>query len=259
MPSSDTDIPHVSFTHHRIAVHEKLPKEKSDHDRLGGGIGSLRVFLDNPRLSALDKNRSLGLAYLEVGKEEKDPGRSAQYRSKGFELLAAAHAAGLPDPVLEAKLARLYFEQEHVKAMPLAQMRFARTPASPGWSVARPSSCWAGSASSGTSIKKRALGVPGIGELAPPSARLAVAGRLREGPGQQGGLRGGAQHDSAHQPTAGATAASTMNHRGLTLGGSSCVLVTCRCLLAAAGTNSMLIVLALDLTSTSVSLTTRPR
>src|SRR5207244_9283523 len=109
MPSSSTDIPHVAFTHHRVAVHEKLPRLASDAAQAGGGTGKLRLFLDRAPLSEVDKQRSLGLAYLVLANAERDAEREAAYRSQAFQLLSGAYNAGLRDPTLEAPLARLYF------------------------------------------------------------------------------------------------------------------------------------------------------
>ncbi len=121
MPSAPTDVPHVSFTHHRIAVHDRLPKDQPEPAALGLAAGTLRPFLHDPRLGEVDRERSLGLAFLHAAKEEKQPARAAAYRSQALQRMAAAHAAGLPDPVLEAKLSRLYFEMEQKQALPLAE------------------------------------------------------------------------------------------------------------------------------------------
>jgi hypothetical protein len=121
MPSGDTEVPHVSFTHHRIGLHDKRSSLPADDDR----IGTLRLFFENTRLGALDAKRSLGLAYLELAMEKKSSGRGTYYRRQGFELLSEVHAAGLPDPIVRAKLARMHFELEQDQAMPLAQSALA--------------------------------------------------------------------------------------------------------------------------------------
>jgi hypothetical protein len=124
MPTAPTDISHVAFTHHRIAVHEKLPQEAATPPT-HASAGILRPFLDFPRLGAEDKKRSLGLGYLKMAKEESHPGLAARYHSEAFQLLTAAHKAGLPDPEMEAKLARLYFEKSGDEALALAEQALA--------------------------------------------------------------------------------------------------------------------------------------
>jgi tetratricopeptide (TPR) repeat protein len=124
MPSSDTDVPHVSFTHHRIGLHNRRRDQEADEQR-SLRIGTLRLFLENPRLGELDRKRSLGLAYLELIKEEKQPERAAEYRRRGFDLLSEAHRAGLPDSVVEANLARIHFEREEDQALGLAASALA--------------------------------------------------------------------------------------------------------------------------------------
>ncbi|MFO0965704.1 MAG: hypothetical protein U0793_08990 [Gemmataceae bacterium] len=82
---------------------------------------TLRPFFDESRWSAADKKRSLGIAYFEAAQAEKDPGLASIYKSKASSLLSESYDLGLRDPALEARLARLYFQIDHIKALPLAQ------------------------------------------------------------------------------------------------------------------------------------------
>lgn len=110
MPRSDTDIPHLAFTHHRIGIHrQSSPDEKVDHSSQPRS-GVLRPFLDPFRLSEIDQQRSLGLGYLELANRELNSGLSMQYRLQAFTLLTSVGAAGLRDSMLDAALARIRFD-----------------------------------------------------------------------------------------------------------------------------------------------------
>lgn len=121
MPSSDTDIPHVAFTHHRIGVHEKPAKQTPQ----GDGARKLKPLMTYDLLGEADKKRSLGLAYLDLALEERQPALATDYKGRGFDLLSAVHVLGLRDPVLEAKLSRLYFERGQDESLPLAHSALA--------------------------------------------------------------------------------------------------------------------------------------
>jgi hypothetical protein len=109
MPRSDTEIPHLAFTHHRIAVHDKPPRAETDPDAMHHGRGVLKPFLPPPGHSELDARRSLGLGYLEVANRQKDAALAAHYQRQALEILTAVRDAGLRDPALDTSLARLRF------------------------------------------------------------------------------------------------------------------------------------------------------
>src|SRR5262249_54071034 len=60
MPSGDTDIPHIAFTHHRIGRHTTKPAPAPAPTR----APDLVATDDVARLPALDQQRNLGLAYV---------------------------------------------------------------------------------------------------------------------------------------------------------------------------------------------------
>jgi predicted CXXCH cytochrome family protein len=117
MPAAATEVPHVSSTHHRIAVHEKLIEPA----RPAGKPGILRPFVDYTQLGDVDKKRSLGLAYLDLAKSEKNSTLAAHYQGESLKLMSAVSVAGLRDPALEAALARLQFEQGQDQSLLLAE------------------------------------------------------------------------------------------------------------------------------------------
>lgn len=123
MPSAPTDIAHVAFTHHRIGIHDKKPPESAEPAKTPLGI--LRPMLDFPALGELDRKRSLGLAYLNLANESKRSAHADKYRAQALELLSEARDGGLVDPVLQIRLARLYFERNDERAVPLAERALA--------------------------------------------------------------------------------------------------------------------------------------
>jgi predicted CXXCH cytochrome family protein len=118
MPSSTTDIPHLSSTHHRIAVHEKLTATPAPPH---GTAGTLHPFLDHSHLGDIDKKRSLGLAYMELARGEHDLKVMGHYQTQALQLMSAVYAAGLRDPVLTAPLARLHFDKGQEQGPLLAE------------------------------------------------------------------------------------------------------------------------------------------
>jgi hypothetical protein len=110
MPSSPTEIPHLTFTHHRIGIHDK--RGKDEHAPTGGPAGALKPFLPLDRLGEVDRERSLGLGYLEAANRDHDPGHATVYRRRALVLLAKVREAGLRDSAVEAALARIHFDLE---------------------------------------------------------------------------------------------------------------------------------------------------
>jgi hypothetical protein len=124
MPQSPTDIPHVAFTHHRVGIHDRPAAAKGNP----AGSGVLRPVLDLSRLPEIDQKRSLGLGYLEIAKGAGDP---ASYQERGLKLLREVRRKGLRDPVVDAALARLGFENGDQDAVGLAAsaLSFPQLPA----------------------------------------------------------------------------------------------------------------------------------
>ncbi len=120
MPSAPTDVPHVSFTHHRIGIHGKEAHPKHEPGKTAQAA-TLRPWREYPGLTELDRQRSLGLGYLELAREQTLPALSATYQTRAFELMTAAYSGGLREPFLESKLARIHFEMGSRQALGLAK------------------------------------------------------------------------------------------------------------------------------------------
>lgn len=102
MPRAATEVAHVAFTHHRIGKH---PTPGNAEEKLAG---ELRPVLPLPPLSEVDRQRSLGLAYLEVANRTRDRDLYRGYARRSLGLLAPLRAAGLHDPLADAGLVRLH-------------------------------------------------------------------------------------------------------------------------------------------------------
>lgn len=98
MPQATTEVEHVAFTHHRIGKQFHPPRASQQ-------AGELRPVLTLPTLSEVDRDRSLGLGYLEAANRSQDQAVGRGYARKAVDLLKSAHAAGLRDPLLDAGLA----------------------------------------------------------------------------------------------------------------------------------------------------------
>jgi hypothetical protein len=118
MPRSDTDIPHLAFSHHRIGIHDRPPKAAT---RAGPDAVELRPFFDESPLGPVDRKLSLGEAYRQAALRETDAARAGQYRRRALELLSEVHEAGLRDPDLDAGLAQLCFDMGVGEALPYAE------------------------------------------------------------------------------------------------------------------------------------------
>lgn len=115
MPSTKSDIPHFVATHHHIRVYNK------DEDTImSPALGDL-VPIDAPAtLSDSQKDRYLGLAYLDRSLKEESPESAIVYRRRAETILEilATDAAG--DAEIAAALAQVYHRRN-----PQRSMRFA--------------------------------------------------------------------------------------------------------------------------------------
>ncbi|MCE9526103.1 MAG: hypothetical protein K8R36_08620 [Planctomycetales bacterium] len=109
MPQTPTDIPHLAFTHHRVGIHDA--KLGAKDTSLAPASDTLRPVLDLSSLGEKERNRALGLAYLEIALKEENRSHRLRYQREGFALLSAVRSAGGLDGPVDAGLARLRSEQ----------------------------------------------------------------------------------------------------------------------------------------------------
>lgn len=110
MPTGNTDIPHLAFTHHRVGIHKPASASADDNKKENTAPGELKPFLDFSRLGEIDQKRSLGLAYYDLALHTEDPKLVVQYRQRALDLLMEVHAAGLREGPMSAAIASLRFD-----------------------------------------------------------------------------------------------------------------------------------------------------
>lgn len=108
MPTVPTNTLHVAVTHHRIGVHRDNSQTTSPGNRPSSP--DLEPIHDLSRFQQLDRQRSLGLAYLKSTFRTGDGGGDFRVLwSRSRELLMKSRNQGLRDPEVDATLAQLLF------------------------------------------------------------------------------------------------------------------------------------------------------
>jgi hypothetical protein len=95
MPQRPTDVPHFAFTHHRIGLHTAdLQADQRSATANAGQTTQLTPLSDVSHLSRFERERGLGLAYLEFAERQNSPAardyclRHAERILKGVEEAA---------------------------------------------------------------------------------------------------------------------------------------------------------------------------
>jgi hypothetical protein len=116
MPTGDTDIPHIAFTHHRIGIHRKTAESAAP-----SGLPEL-VPLEVPEhFSALERQRNLGLAYVAATEDHKNKRYVQDFSERALQLLGPVHAAGIRDGATCQGLAVLWYRKDPQRAAAFAQ------------------------------------------------------------------------------------------------------------------------------------------
>ncbi len=122
MPRSNTDIPHIAFTHHRIGLH--APTAPSSLQR----IPELVPTDDVSHLSPREQERNLGLAYLQAAGSTPYAGAYAQ---RAIELLGGVYEAGLREGDITIGLAVLCLRVAPARSRAYAREALAAKGVSP--------------------------------------------------------------------------------------------------------------------------------
>jgi hypothetical protein len=118
MPRGDTEIPHIAFTHHRIGVHGRVKPAT-------GRTPVLAAIEDLGHLSPIDRQRNLGLAYLEAAELGTYPALIESFHDRGRQLLEDSHAQGLRDGISLQLLGAHYAPLDAVRTGRLARETLA--------------------------------------------------------------------------------------------------------------------------------------
>lgn len=116
MPTGDTDIPHIAFTHHRIGIHRKPSEVKEP-----GRVPNLVPIAVPQHLSELDRHRNLGLAYLFAAEDVKHRRYATDFSERALQLLDATYKSGLRDGVVALGLAALWHRKDAKQASEFAE------------------------------------------------------------------------------------------------------------------------------------------
>lgn len=108
MPQVDTDIPHIAFTHHRIAVHRKTSDPKSGLS----DDSELKTIQDLSRFSDIERDRILGLGYYRLHFQR--PWSHDRFLARADRLLATATKKISGDAVMTAARAEIAWEARRV-------------------------------------------------------------------------------------------------------------------------------------------------
>lgn len=121
MPQSSIEIPHVAFTQHRIGIHPVGPDALAvdGPEPVEQSFNELTPLADVSRLTEIERDRCLGLAYLEHAQRQRGPAAQRSY-SRGVQLLESVRSRGLRDACVDAGLARVYGTESPTRAMELA-------------------------------------------------------------------------------------------------------------------------------------------
>ncbi|MFO1002351.1 MAG: hypothetical protein U0936_18645 [Planctomycetaceae bacterium] len=112
MPSTNTEIPHFAFTHHRIGVHDKsLEGQKTD------GPGELVPLDEVTLLPKSVQKRNLGLAYLQFSDAPGQSQFASENRARAQTILATTDRLYPADPEVQAALSRLYWDRNRVETL----------------------------------------------------------------------------------------------------------------------------------------------
>lgn len=106
MPGTETDIPHVPATNHRIGIFRQGDGEAD------GPLGRLLPIADISHLPEIEADRCRGLAWLQLSQEL--PSRDAQQtcRERAQKILSDVYQRGIGDPELLVALARLELRED---------------------------------------------------------------------------------------------------------------------------------------------------
>jgi tetratricopeptide (TPR) repeat protein len=101
MPRGDTDIPHVSFTHHHIGRHPLAAPKQSNR------VPELIPIDDTSRLPEFERRRNLGMAYAYAAEHPPYATHAESFRRQAIETLEPLYREGLRDGEVSSVLATL--------------------------------------------------------------------------------------------------------------------------------------------------------
>jgi len=119
MPRGPTDIPHFSFTHHRIGVHAEEPKttKLTEADQLVPVV-DISHFPEHERQRLLGLANDVFAGKLSTGLDDEtrdDPSYrslATVFRNRGRQILEKVRSRGLRDPEVETFFSHMYWRKD---------------------------------------------------------------------------------------------------------------------------------------------------
>lgn len=115
MPKRPIDIPHQAATYHRIGIHHPETKDSLPN------TGTLTPLDDISELSNAEKDRYLGLAYLDLSMKDGRPTTSDAYRHRAQQLLETVLPQFPDDQELLVSLAQTFQRRNPQRSLELAR------------------------------------------------------------------------------------------------------------------------------------------
>ena len=103
MPRADTELPHMTFHHHRIGIHNSVPGSTTH----GSEPGKLVPLFTGFEHSEIDQKRNLGIAYISLSQREESVEFAVHYVDQGVAMLRECWQTGLRDVELAKNLAEV--------------------------------------------------------------------------------------------------------------------------------------------------------
>ncbi|QDT35418.1 hypothetical protein Mal48_46950 [Thalassoglobus polymorphus] len=118
MPQSETDIPHIAFTHHRVGIHDDSNPSVATTEQ--PQVSRLKPHQAPAASNQTLEDRNLGLAYLEVAPAQPSEAAFRQYFSSAVQRLNKYNRAHPGDGDVQAALAQVLMDQD-----PRVSLRYA--------------------------------------------------------------------------------------------------------------------------------------
>lgn len=112
MPQVPTEIPHVAFTQHRIGVHRKAQGSGAHGEEASASY--LATVQDVSHLSAIDRQRNLGLAWHQLARRSHSKSEHDEMAFRSEQMLQDAYEQGVRDPAVTAALAEIAWRSGNV-------------------------------------------------------------------------------------------------------------------------------------------------
>ena len=115
MSGTETDIPHVPATNHRIGIF------RNDGAKLEESLAKLVPIADSSQLPKIEADRCRGLAWLQLSQELPSRGAQQACRERAKKILRDVYGRGVRDPELLVALARLELREDSRQAIRLLE------------------------------------------------------------------------------------------------------------------------------------------